>query len=195
MSFYLLSESNDDDIDDNVKQKVCDWDPVLVCKMITIIVWNKTINFVKYWALFDDFFISLSQCRWFQLSWSMQYWVSASFAGGCLLTSHHQDNIFLWLDWPTSHFFLCHVLTSRELQSCVTTTQMYLALSAMVTTIQLISMQLFLCLINREIEELDCEIEKPCVSTKDQEERADDPKQRVKDSVLRRNIYRFILLK
>ena len=43
-------------------------------------------------------------------------------------------------------------------------------------------------MISREFEELDCEIEKPCVSTKDQEERADDPKQRVKDSVLRRNI-------
>ena len=122
MSFYLLSESNDDDIDDNVKQKVCDWDPVLVCKMITIIVWNKTINFVKYWALFDDFFISLSQCRWFQLSWSMQYWVSASFAGGCLLTSHHQDNIFLWQDWPTSHcvcLFLMSLSSPREHSSRV----------------------------------------------------------------------------
>ena len=65
----------------------------------------------------------------------------------------------------------------------------------MITSIELFSRQLFLSLIEREIEELDCEIEKPCVSTKDQEERADDPKQRVKDSVLRRNMYRFILLK
>ena len=117
MSFYLLSESNDDDIDDNVKQKVCDWDPVLVCKMITIIVWNKTINFVKYWALFDDFFISLSQCRWFQLSWSMQYWVSASFAGGCLLTSHHQDNIFFRLDWPTIHCVCLFLMSCPHLKS------------------------------------------------------------------------------
>ena len=38
-------------------------------------------------------------------------------------------------------------LTSRSLQSCVTTTQMYLALRAMVTNIQLIRRQLFLRII------------------------------------------------
>ena len=52
--------------------------------------------------------------------------------------------LYLVLELDTDTWIGTGFLTSRALQSCVTTTQMYLALRAMVTNIQLIRRQLFL---------------------------------------------------
>ena len=51
---------------------------------------------------------------------------------------------YLVLELDTDTWIGTVFLASRALQSCVTTTQMYLALRAMVTNIQLIRRQLFL---------------------------------------------------